>query len=252
MTEDSQKASMVLGDKTFYIYSVLDSILKARFWFGYEWAKQRPKRQEIIVCEQMLDGAPPQIQADLDAAGLGYMVNKNFGESRFQCRSVESNYWALNDVKNIAEFNIDIDDAKLDTYKLQNELADTWNKALKAWDSFPTKRQLAKSYVSRFGSCVIVFPDANDYHYEVIHPTNVVVPLETRNYVSDWYAIAVVHLYTPEKLWQIYRDDKAESLGWNKTALAELLLVSSTQYNNVAGSNGGFTFDQFKEFEAKL
>jgi hypothetical protein len=233
-----------------YIWSVADSVTKARHFFDWNYAKQVKNRQQILTVERMLDGAAPHDQEKLDAAGLGYVSNKNFGEGRFHVRSVEYTFWGLqNEVQNIAKFVLDMpppetsdlpQGAAAPNYLLyENTLADVWTKALKAWSKFGNTNALIGSYICRFGSSLVVWDIPGSWYYKAIHPLNVCVPVDAKANVEDWYWGSIITSYTPEELWRIVKNPEASSsVGWNIESLKDLLFSASSIYGGTKAADG--------------
>jgi len=248
----------------FYIWSVADNIQKARHYFDFVYSKRATSRQQLLTIERMIDGAPPHDQGELDAAGLGYMTNKNFGEARFHVRSVEYTFWSLaNEVKNIAKFTIDLPppgtlNVPMGTpqpnYLIYEEmLGDVWTKSLKLWSQFSLRRNLIGSYLSKFGTALAVWDKPSTWRFEVPHPVNIVLPVDAKTDVETWYFLGVINTYTPEELWRlVVNGESSKAAGWDIDSLKQLLLVASAYWLSTdKGTAGTIDYDsQWAQLES--
>ncbi len=252
----------IKNDFNIRVYSVADSVQKARHFFDWTYSRQIDQRMQTATIERMLDGAAPYNQSDLDAAGLGYITNKNFGESRFHVRSVEFTYWSLaNEVKNLAKFIYDLpaidenDNSKEaktpPNYLIYEEmLGDVWTRSLKAWSHFRLRRALIGTYLARFGSALTIFDVKNSWYFKTVHPLNICLPVDATTVVNDWYFLGIITPYTAEELWELVKKpDVSKAAGWNIGVLKELLLHGSSYYST---KSGGATESNFSGLEALI
>lgn len=181
------------------------------------------RAKKMAKIRRMFDNHPPFDPEKLRKEGRTDVSNTNLGDGKNIFKNVGLNYWSLvNEDKLLVDVKTDLfDDAQ--NVDVSNILSELFTKMLRDWCDFEARMQEHQNDYIGYGFSVFHFPNDQDWRPEPIEAIRFFLPKGAQVDVESWSRAAAMHTMTAQELWGLYKDEKADSVGWNKKALGTLL-----------------------------
>lgn len=208
----------------------VDSVESARTIYNRLETDNMLRFQVISRVRGQLEGNRPWDQAQMEANGVGWQCNNNWGDSAAMRDRILLPYWkTINDVPFRAVFTID--SMAPQSEKWQLAYSEAFDEFLHDWASdYDLQFKIFVSNLINYGPGIVQWGDAETPRYKAVNVTRVLWPKNCRMSPDEWEVVALTRDMPATELYEKVRDrktsERSEYAGWNTNAVKAALVQS--------------------------
>lgn len=199
------------------------------FWVMHEAAL--PRLAMAASIKSMIDGGRPYDQTKRRAQADAWRSNFNSLEAASRVEAAVTPFYDLLTSSNLyaecqtdigASSAVDVRQPTVDSATASRIRSELFDRMLRTYPSFDDQWEVMLNDFVAFNKGFLWFPSPESWHFKRLHWWRVYFPDGISTDPDEWECFAIVHSWTPSKLWRMAHDAPNDA-GWNRERTYEAI-----------------------------